>query len=168
MDKNKLSKALFRQLRRFEDVGLQTLGHRRTFLITLFTITLAFLAGFFTIDLEISLNIKSVVGIFIMSFNIFLIPLYFWYVLTMETGKLKERYNLLLDKYNSGIYTSTQEELNKFKKLFKIEENRNSFWYKLTGIDIIFHFIVWSFIVGMAVLIFSLKGQILIMLSRLV
>ncbi|MBU4331644.1 hypothetical protein KKD19_01315 [Patescibacteria group bacterium] len=151
-DQKELKKALFRQLVRLEDIGQISISYRRSFLTALFTVSLAFLVGLLTVDLKVILNWISIGGVFVMSLNLFIIPIYFWLVSTNEIGELLEKIELLKNKYEEEpvITEATIEERNKFNRLFR---------KKSKGTDLLFDFIVSSFLVGLATFIISLLPQ---------
>ena len=149
-DSKELKNALYRQITRFEDIGLQSLMSRRSFIITVFTITAASLGGLLVVDLKVDLNTMSFLGLVLLCLNLFIIPIYFWLTSTKEISTLISRIDLLGCVYARPDLKATLNESAEFKKLFDNSDKNNKR-------DITFDLIVLLFVLGLLIFVISIS-----------
>jgi len=147
---NELEQSVFRTHLRNEEQALASIAERRTFLLTVFTVTTAFLAGLLVVDLKVRLNTLGYVGLGILSLNIFLIPIYFWVVFRNELQTFARRLTFWKRiSFKEEIRKPTKEEREEFERLYPNDK-------KYKSRDILFDVIVFAFLVGLACFVTSL------------
>jgi uncharacterized membrane protein (DUF373 family) len=152
--KQELLDSIFKALIRIEDKGIESIYYRRSFLVNIFTITLASFAGLLAVDLNIQFNMWSIAGLILILPNLFLIPYYTWSDLRKELKILGERNDLLneaqITVMKNGVITEEQQK--RFTVLF---DNKKTGSY----IDWVFDVIIWTFIIGLLVFVISSSRQ---------
>ncbi|OGY46499.1 MAG: hypothetical protein A2744_03570 [Candidatus Buchananbacteria bacterium RIFCSPHIGHO2_01_FULL_44_11] len=130
------------------DIGLKSLNMRRKFLISVYTTSTVQAVGIITLVVQKFITTVSnfaLVGLAMISINFVAIPLYFWYISSLELSQLKRKYYFFYKVQQGEQLDGT--EANDYKKITKKEPKAS---------DPIFHLINFLYVSGSILVLFFL------------